>query len=207
MKIFVICALFITVVISAGFTPPQIGETITVHPRIGVPVTGTLEELERSAVVIDGRRYEARDLSEESWALLFEEYYTLQQQRARRAHLESQSIVLGRNLQVGQLGRFGCRSATRTGQHACKGCHRVVQVLGADEMIVEIFIRTVSRGRTQLTFERIMGDTVWIKGYSTRGLVDGGGLHPEGLFRVTGTDSYRTVLGSSRTLMTLEPIE
>lgn len=118
------------------------------------------------------------------------------------------ATFLGSYLKVGDVGRF-------------KYAGRVIQVLGPDEMIVELIAdvqKRVSRiaspsgmydGNTheRLTYTDIKGDTVWIKGYSTQGVADNQKIKPDVVFKVTGTDSYTTALGSRRTLHTISPVE
>jgi hypothetical protein len=207
MKTFTFFVLFLSCLLAIGFTPPEIGETVTVYPRIGPPVTGTLEELERAAVVVDGQRFEARELSRESWALLFEDYHRTQQVQQRRSAIEAQADYFSDNIKVGDVGRFRYSA-------------RVLQVLGDEDMIVETTAR-ISQKRTriatpvgmprggehvQLSTERIAGPTVRIKGYPTRNIADGQDVKPDGTFVVTGTAAHETVLGARRTLLVLEPV-
>ena len=181
---------------SSAFTPPEVGQEITIVPKIGAPVTGTIDSLERAAVTIDGVRYEARELTEESWMLLFEEYHIARRRRA----LDAAAKNFGSRIEVGQIGKFDPSPL-------------IVQVLNDKEMLVEITVNMARRSHrigphsTQISYERIPGDTVWIRGFPTRGFVDGRRQEIEGIFRVTGTDSYTTVVGSSRTLYTLSPVE
>ena len=49
--------------------------------------------------------------------------------------------------------------------------------------------------------------TVWITGISTAGMVDGGAHRADVIVAVTGTKTYTTAVGGSRTVFTVEPLD
>lgn len=50
-------------------------------------------------------------------------------------------------------------------------------------------------------------ESIWITGYPTDGLADGQSVKLEGVFHVSDTKTYTTVLGASRTVLSLTPID
>jgi hypothetical protein len=66
---------------------------------------------------------------------------------------------------------------------------RVQQIVGGSEMICRL----------------AGGATVWIDGLSTEGKVDGASYASPYVFRVTGTKTYTTALGTSKTIFLLKP--
>ena len=49
--------------------------------------------------------------------------------------------------------------------------------------------------------------TLWITKYSTAGVIDDKCFGLEGVFQISGTKTYTTVLGGSNTILVAEPID
>jgi len=94
----------------------------------------------------------------------------------------------GPGLQVGQIAYLGSNA-------------RVLQVVDGENMLVEIVTFLSSALSAGFTKE-----TVWLKGISTTGLVDGVRLDTKVPLKITGTQPYMTSLGKT-TVFLLEPLK
>ena len=105
------------------------------------------------------------------------------------------------SLRVGQIGRFDMRALTV----------KAAQVLAPDQMHV-VPERTATRINfigleARQSFFTEVGDRILVKGVSTAGITDGRSVNPGNVFEVTGTESYRTVVGSTKTIFVVEPFD
>jgi len=87
------------------------------------------------------------------------------------------------NLSVGLIGHFWTGAA-----------YRILQVVGPDELHVELSHQDFSPMRFA------------VRGLPTGGLAEQRGIALSGLFEVTGTQTYATVTGGSKTIFVVEPI-
>lgn len=82
----------------------------------------------------------------------------------------------------------------------------VLQVIDDDEALVTP--GAVRRSSMFGPYEKVLADEpIWIKGAPTKGQSDGKPFKVSGVFRVAGTKSYRTALGSQNTVVVLEPLD
>jgi hypothetical protein len=86
----------------AKFTAPVIGKNITIVRRIGGELTGRLEIISSNSVAISGKRFEMREMTDETCDLLFADVYATRRARAaviaerdayRRAQDEQQRVL------------------------------------------------------------------------------------------------------------------
>ena len=49
--------------------------------------------------------------------------------------------------------------------------------------------------------------TLWLKEFSTEGIVDGEAIEPDNVFEVVGTKTYRNAAGSSNTVFVAMPVD
>ena len=95
----------------------------------------------------------------------------------------------GRSPTIGAIGRI---SASMFGRQPI---HKVTQVIDGQNML----IKSTGWARPWLDF--------WVKGVLTKDIVDGETLTIPGVFEITGTRTYETVLGGSKTVFVLEPVD
>ncbi len=69
--------------IASSFVPPQVGDRITIIRRIGGPYTGRVDALSSDSVIVDGKKYEARQLTDETCAQLFSDFFAAQKARTQ----------------------------------------------------------------------------------------------------------------------------
>lgn len=69
--------------IASSFSPAKVGSRITIMRRIGGPHTGRLDEISEDSVTIDGKRYEARQLTDETCGQLFANFHAAQKARVQ----------------------------------------------------------------------------------------------------------------------------
>ena len=87
-------------------------------------------------------------------------------------------------------------SVGRHGKLSNSWKYHVSQILNDNEMMVRATYESRLFGTDQQFF--------WLKGVSTKELVDGKQFLPSGYFVVTGTKTYKTVLGAARTVNMVE---
>lgn len=109
------------------------------------------------------------------------------------------------SLKTGMIGTF-------------KYAFRINQVQGDTDMLGERFWSVPRRVTRSINGRYEKGsvytvvkpddhtETIWVSGYPTGGLADGQSVKLEGVFRVSGTKTYTTVMGASRTVLTATPM-
>jgi hypothetical protein len=88
----------------------------------------------------------------------------------------------------------------------------VIQVIDPDAMLVRDYVSegggvAVSGG--QVIRERVTTHEVWMmmRGVPTDGVADDSGYNPKRLFEATGTESFTTVAGAKKTVITVRPFD
>ena len=114
--------------------------------------------------------------------------------------------------QVGQIGRIG---DVIYGGYKQEFTHeqrfKIISIINDRESLVEFEISShfarfnnlgMGVGRSE-----VMTKNVWLRGISTDGLITGSFIRPSGLFVITGTHDYETVLGDKQTVYVFEPLK
>lgn len=69
--------------LAQSFTAPKVGERVTLIRRVGGPYTGQINAITRDTITVDGKQYEARQLTDDTCAEFFPEAYARQTARSQ----------------------------------------------------------------------------------------------------------------------------
>ena len=72
---------------------------------------------------------------------------------------------------------------------------------------IDLKVLQIIDGHTALVRIFPSGRMLWVEGFATRGLTDDAVIRPTGLFCVSGTRQYESVLGSTRTVLVIKRVE
>ncbi len=99
-------------------------------------------------------------------------------------------------LKIGQIGYMG-------GDNAFK----VEQIIDEKNMIVDFIVESPTRGVPSGRILRTgYSKIVWVSGIDTSNFVDGKSIRYTRPLEITGTKSYETVMGGTKTVFLLEPL-
>ena len=118
----------------------------------------------------------------------------------KRRPATSSRIYLGETLKVGMRGKL----ANTPGGTSVY--FRVEQVVDADEMLIRALYQRRLTRYPGATAESGLTD-LWLKGEPTSGIVDGARLDLKGFFEISGTKTFQTMGGGTRTIFIIRRLD
>lgn len=114
------------------------------------------------------------------WRKYFEDELKAMDKRLKETTLENyEPVILLDELEVGKIGKLEYPSNV-VGITSGIIDARILQILSERDMLVSVF-----------------GQTVWVTGYATSGLVTDKHINLKGFFEITGTRTYDTTIGTN----------